>query len=93
MNEYKKQEKFIIHSYKHNGNIHREWDEAILLDEKDEYLVFGNDKTKVLESDGRSWRTREPAVMFFYKKKMRKNVLILHFMRYGIGSRLQDLLT
>lgn len=69
MNEYKKHEKFIIHSYKHNGNIHREWDEAILLDVQDEYLVFGNNKTKVLESDGRSWKTKEPAIMFFYKKK------------------------
>jgi protein associated with RNAse G/E len=68
MYEYKKQEKFIIHSYKHNGNIHREWDEAILLDVQDEYLVFGNNKTKVLESDGRSWKTKEPAIMFFYKK-------------------------
>ena len=69
MNEYKKHEKFIIHSYKHNGNIHREWDEAIMLDDCGEYLVFGNNKTKVLESDGRSWKTKEPAIMFFYKKK------------------------
>ena len=69
MYEYKKHERFIIHSYKHDGNIHREWDEAILLDDCGEYLVFGNNKTKVLESDGRSWRTKEPAIMFFYKKK------------------------
>ena len=69
MDEYKKHEQFIIHSYKHNGNIHREWDEAVLLDDCGEYLVFGNNKTKVLESDGRSWRTKEPAIMFFYKKK------------------------
>ena len=69
MYEYKMNEKFIIHSYKHDGNIHREWDEAILLDDCGEYLVFGNNKTKVLESDGRSWRTKEPAIMFFYKHK------------------------
>ena len=69
MYEYKKHEKFIIHSYKHDGNIHREWDEAILLDDCGEYLVFGNNKTKVLESDGRSWKTKEPAIMFFYKNK------------------------
>ena len=60
-------DRFIIHSYKHDGNIHRSWDEAILLDVTDNYLVFGNDKTKVIESDGRSWRTKEPAVMFFFK--------------------------
>lgn len=69
MYEYEKQERFIIHSYKHNGNIHRAWDEAVLLDDCGEYLVFGNDRTKVFESDGRSWRTKEPAIMFFYKNK------------------------
>jgi len=60
-------EKYDIHSYKHDGNIHRGWDEAILLDIKDDYLVFANNKTKVTESDGRSWRTKEPAVLYFYK--------------------------
>ena len=69
MYEYNKYERYIIHSYKHNGDIHRSWDEAILLDDCDEYLVFGNNKTKVLESDGRSWKTKEPAIMFFFKKK------------------------
>lgn len=67
MKKYKEGEKFIIHSYKHDGNIHRAWDEAILLDETDEYYVFGNEKTKVTESDGRTWKTKEPAVLFFYK--------------------------
>ncbi|MBQ6477554.1 MAG: DUF402 domain-containing protein [Bacilli bacterium] len=60
--------KYSIHSYKHDGSIHRGWEEAILLDIKDDYLVFGNSKTKVTESDGRSWRTKEPAVLYFYKK-------------------------
>ena len=60
-------EKLIIHSYKHDGNIHRLWDEALLIEETDEYIVFGNEKTKVIESDGRSWKTKEPAVLFFYK--------------------------
>lgn len=60
-------EKLIIHSYKHDGNIHRSWDEALLIEETDECIVFGNEKTKVIESDGRSWKTKEPAVLFFYK--------------------------
>ena len=64
-----KGEKLIMHSYKHDGNIHRSWDEAVLLDEKEDYLVFGNEKTKVIESDGRVWKTKEPAILFFYKKK------------------------
>ncbi len=60
-------ERYIIHSYKHDGSIHRAWDEAVLLDECDDYLVFGNDRTKVIESDGRSWKTKEPAIMYFFK--------------------------
>ncbi len=69
MNNLKIGEKYVIHCYKHNGNIHRAWDEAILLEVHDDYLVFGNNRTKVIEADGRSWRTKEPAVMYFYKNR------------------------
>ena len=69
MIENKIGERLIIHSYKHDGQIHRSWDEAILLDECEKYLVFGNSKTKVTESDGRTWRTKEPAILFFFKDK------------------------
>ena len=69
MCNYQIGDRFIIHSYKHNGNIHRSWNEAILLDYNDDYMVFGNNHTKVIESDGRSWHTKEPAIMFFYKHK------------------------
>ncbi len=61
--------KYEIHGYKHDGKIHRTWDEAVLLEIHDEYLIFGNEKTKVTESDGRTWRTKEPAVLYFYKNK------------------------
>lgn len=67
MKKNKLGERYIIHSYKHDGSIHRAWDEAILLDETENYLVFGNERTKVIESDGRSWKTKEPAVMYFFK--------------------------
>ena len=60
---------YVIHCYKHNGSIHKVWEEAVLLDVKEDCLVFGNDKTKVIESDGRSWKTREPAIMYFFKDK------------------------
>ena len=62
-------DKFIIHSYKHNGNIHRAWDEAVFLEETKDYLVFGNNQTLVTEADGRTWNTKEPAIIYFYKKK------------------------
>ena len=68
MENYRLGEKFIIHSYKHDGKIHRAWDEAVLLEINDDYLIFGNNKTKVTESDGRSWKTKEPAILYFYYK-------------------------
>ncbi len=58
---------YEIHCYKHNGKIHRAWDEAVLLEIHDDYLVFGNEKTKVTEADGRAWKTKEPAIMYFFK--------------------------
>ena len=41
--------KYIIHSYKHDSKIHRAWDEAVLLEIHKDYLIFGNEKTKVTE--------------------------------------------
>lgn len=58
--------KYEIHSYKHNGEIHRAWDEAVLIEIHDQYLIFCNEKTKVTESDGRTWRTKEPAILYFF---------------------------
>ena len=69
MTNIKLGEKYLIHSYKHNGKIHKVWDEAILLEDNDKYLIFGNNETKVTRADGRSWRTKEPSIVFFYKKK------------------------
>lgn len=61
--------KYEIHGYKHDGKIHRSWDEAVLLEIRKDCLIFGNEKTKVTESDGRTWRTKEPAVLYFYYDK------------------------
>lgn len=61
--------KLQIHSYKHDGTIYRSWDEAVVLDITDDYMVVGNNKTKVTEFDGRTWRTKEPAIIYFYKNK------------------------
>lgn len=62
-------DKYSIHGYKHNGELYKVWDETIFLDQNDEYYVFANNKIKVTEKDGRSWRTKEPAITFYYKKK------------------------
>ena len=59
--------KLQIQCYKHNGKIHRSWDEALVLDVKKDYIVCGNNKTLVIESDGTTWKTKEPAIMYFFK--------------------------
>lgn len=60
---------YQIQCYKHNGKIHRAWDEAVVLDVKKDYIVFGNNKTRVIESEGTTWRTKEPAIMYFFKNR------------------------
>lgn len=60
-------DKLEIQCYKHNGKIHRYWGEAVLLDIKKDYMVFGNNKTEVIEAEGNVWKTKEPAIMYFFK--------------------------
>ena len=62
-------DKSQIHRYKHDGSLHRTWDEAVVLDIFDDYMVFGNNRTTVVDSDGKIWKTREPAVMFFFTNR------------------------
>ena len=62
-------DKFQIQCYKHNGKIHRSWDEAILLADKKDYMVFANYKTQVIRAEGIAWKTKEPAIMYFFKNK------------------------
>ena len=62
-------DKFKIQCYKHDKKIHREWSEAVLLDVKKDYMVFGNNKTVVTESEGTTWKTKEPAIMYFFKNR------------------------
>ena len=63
----KKGELFNIHGYKHSGKLYKVWDEAILLDETDEYYVFGNKNTRVTKLFGKSWNTKETAILFYFK--------------------------
>lgn len=69
MDDIKVGDELKIHCYKHNGKIHRAWDEATVLEIGEDMLVCANCKTKVTESDGRSHKTKEPAVMVFYTNK------------------------
>lgn len=57
-----------IQSYKHNGQIHRVWEETIVLKGTKNLVIGGNDRTTVTESDGRTWTTREPAICYFHSQ-------------------------
>jgi protein associated with RNAse G/E len=58
-----------VQSYKHDESLHRTWDTAMVVDVTDDYIVTVNNSTKVIESDGRRWYTREPAVSIFMFKE------------------------
>ena len=54
-----------VQSYKHDESLHRTWDAAMVVDVTDDYIVTVNNSNKVIESDGRRWFTREPAVSVY----------------------------
>lgn len=58
-----------IQCYKHNGKIHRAWDEAVILDIQKDYIVCGNKRTQVIEAEGGTWKTKEPAIMYFFRNQ------------------------
>ena len=64
-----KGKEFSMHCYKHNGQLHKVWDNAIYLGEENNFLIFANHKTLVTEEDGKRWKTKEPAIIFFPKNK------------------------
>ena len=81
-NNIKAGDKLKIHCYKHDGRLERVSDEAIVLDVNDELIVCGNYKTKITEDDGRSYKTKEPAILFFYKKRWFN--VIAQLKKYGL---------
>lgn len=60
--------KIQIKSYKHNGKLHRIWENCLVLKRTEDEVIGANDKTNVIESDGRTWITREPAICYFHAK-------------------------
>ena len=78
----KKGDKLTIHCYKHNGKIDRISGEAVVLDVTDDYLVCANNKVKLTENDGRSHRTKEIAILFFYKKEWFN--ILAQLKKYGL---------
>ncbi|MBQ9011249.1 MAG: DUF402 domain-containing protein [Bacilli bacterium] len=83
-NKLKIGDKLQIQCYKHDGTVHRCWDEAVVLDIKKNYIVFGNERTLVTESQGNTWRTKEPAIMYYFKDKWYN--IIVQLKKTGITS-------
>ena len=67
--KFKPGSKMQMHCYKHNGKIHRTWDEIIFIDETKDFIVCANNKVNITESDGRSHKTKETAIIYLYKKR------------------------
>ena len=59
--------KIEIISYKHNGVLHRVWQYAYLVRETCDMVVLVNERANVIDGDGRKWKTKEPAVCYFFK--------------------------
>ncbi len=56
----------VIQSYKHNKTIHRVWKKSVVLEAAQNYVITANDRTKVIEADGRTWHSKEPAICIFF---------------------------
>lgn len=59
----------IIQAYKHNENLHRQWTHSYVLEDNEDYFVLASIRAAVVESDGRKWHTKEPAIFVLSKKK------------------------
>lgn len=60
--------KIQIHSYKHNGMLHRIWESNLVMKSTETTVLLVNDKTKVIEADGRTWMTSEPGICYFHSR-------------------------
>lgn len=59
----------IIQAYKHNEELHRQWSHSYVLKDDEDYFVLASIRAAVVESDGRKWHTKEPAIFILSKKK------------------------
>ena len=66
MQRLQENESVYIQSYKHDGSLHRTWSKGLVVEASEDYVVVVTDHTWVVESDGRRWLTKEPAICFFY---------------------------
>ncbi|HRY77846.1 MAG TPA: DUF402 domain-containing protein [Candidatus Izemoplasmatales bacterium] len=58
-----------VQSYKHDKSLHRIWQETQVLADREDVVIVANRRTKVIESTGRFWFTKEPSVAYFFKNR------------------------
>ncbi len=75
-------DKVKVHAYKHDGKLHSISDNTIILDITDDMVICGNSQTTITEGDGRSYKTNETALIFFYKDNWFN--ILCQFKKYGI---------
>ena len=59
----------MIQAYKHNGELHRQWSHSYVIEDNDDYFICVSVRSYVIESDGRKWHTKEPALFVLSKKE------------------------
>ena len=59
----------IIQAYKHNEELHREWSHSYVLEDNNDYIIAASIRASVVESDGRKWHTKEPAIFILPKNQ------------------------
>lgn len=67
--QLKEKDMVYIQSFKHDGSLHRTWIKGFVIEANEQRIVAVTDRAWVVESDGRKWLTREPAICFFYPDK------------------------
>jgi protein associated with RNAse G/E len=64
---------YTIKSFKYNGHLHRTWLKNgrasidLLLPQhlRESFIVTVNERTKIIEADGKTWESRTPGISFF----------------------------
>lgn len=69
MHEVEKGQWVRTQSFKHDSSLHRTWDHAMVLEVTEDYIVIASKSNRVIESDGRIWYTKEPAISIFFFKE------------------------
>lgn len=60
---------FDLKSFKHDGSSHRLWRSLALIKEDPSFYYLASDRTRVIEDDGREWRTQQPTLYLLSKDR------------------------